>query len=211
MPYSSIKHESTDNRMTLTGTGHVTATPDIAVVRLGVQTTGDNLSVVQQDNAELSQVVLQSLQQLGVSNIKTFQYTIEKLYDFENNQRIDKGYSVRNIFEIQMSNMGQVGKVIDTAVNYGANVLDFINFEVSNPNQYYLQALNLAVMNAIQKARSIAENLGIMTMPMPTHITENSTAPMPYRNFAMPEGSFTTPIEPGTIQIEASVTIDFIF
>ncbi|MFA9378312.1 MAG: SIMPL domain-containing protein [Lachnotalea sp.] len=211
MTDSSIKHESDNNFMTLTGMGHVTVDPDIAVIRLGVQTTSDNLSTAQQENARLSQTLLQSLQQLGISNIKTFQYNIYKIYEFENNQRIDKGYSVRNILEIRMGNMNQVGMVIDTAVNNGANIVDFIDFEASDTNYYYLQALNFAVMNAIQKARSIGDNLGIATIPVPNHITENSTTPIPYRNLAMREGAFTTPIGPGNIQIEASVTIDFIY
>jgi uncharacterized protein YggE len=211
MPYSSIKRESEDNMMTLTGTGHVTVTPDVAVIRLGVQTTGANLSVAQQENAMLSQAVLQALQQLGISDIKTFQYSIDKIYDTENNQRIDKGYLVRNIFEIRTRAIDQVGKLIDNAVNQGANVVDFINFEASDTNYYYLQALNLAVINAIQKAKSIGNTLGINSVPVPNHITENSTAPVPYRNFAMREGAFTTPIEPGNIQIEATVTVDFIY
>jgi uncharacterized protein YggE len=208
---SSYKQESNDSFMTLTGTGHVSVVPDTAVIRLGVQTTSANLSTAQQENAMLSQAVLQSLQQLGITDIKTFQYNIDKIYDMENNQRVDKGYMVRNIFEIRTRNIDQVGTIIDNAVNNGANIVDFINFEVSDTNYYYLQALNLAVMNAIQKSRSISENLGIKTLPVPNHITENSTAPIPFQNFAMREGAFTTPIEPGNIRIEASVTVEFIY
>lgn len=211
MPYSSTNRESDENYMTLTGTGRVTVNPDVAVIRLGVQTTNDNLSAAQQENAMLSQAVLQSLQQLGIGDIKTFQYNIEKVYAYENNQRIDKGYEVRNIFEIRTQNIAQVGNVIDTAVNNGANVVDFINFETSDSNYYYLQALNLAVMNAIQKAKSISNTLGISNIPIPNHITENSTSPIPYQNFAMREGAFTTPIEPGNIRIDASVTIEFTY
>lgn len=211
MPYYSVKQDSNDNLMTLTGVGHVNVIPDTAVIRLGVQTTGANLSTAQQENAMLSQAVLQSLQQLGISDIKTFQYNIDKVYDMENNQRIDKGYMVRNIFEIRTRNIDQVGTLIDNAVNNGANIVDFINFEASDMDYYYLQALNLAVMNAIQKSKSISDNLGIKNIPVPNHITENSTVPIPYRNFAMREGGFTTPIEPGNIQIEASVTVEFVY
>jgi len=200
------------NIMTLTGNGRVTAIPDIAILRLGVQTTGEDLTLAQSENARISQTVLQALNQMGITDIKTFQYSIDKLYDYENGNRIDQGYSVRNILEIRMSNMNQVGAVIDTAVSNGANVVDFIDFEVSDTTDYYLEALNFALMDAYQKAKSISINLGLMMEPIPVKIDENSTSPIPYsRTYAAREGAFTTPIEPGNKQIEASVTVEFIY
>lgn len=204
-----------DNRinyscMTLLGQGKVTAIPDLAVLRLGVQTNGDNLADVQYENATITQAVLEGLRQMGVSDIKTFQYSIDKLYDFVDGNRIDRGYTVRNILEIHTNQMDQVGALIDNAVANGANVVDFISFEVSEPDFYYQQALNLAVLNAIQKAKSIAVNLGYPEDPVPTSITENSIAPTPYRQpYSLGEVA-ATPIEPGSKDIQASVTVDFL-
>lgn len=196
--------------MTMLGQGKVTAVPDLAVLRLGVQTNGVNLSDVQYENAAVTQAVLEGLRQMGVNDIKTFQYSIDKLYDFVDGNRIDRGYNVRNILEIHTNQMDQVGALIDNAVANGANVVDFISFEVSEPDFYYQQALNLAVMNAIQKANSIAMNLGYPENPVPTCITENSNAPTPYRqSFALGEVA-ATPIEPGSKDIQASVTVDFV-
>ncbi len=103
--------------MTLTGQGHVFAVPDTAVIRLGVQTTGDNLALIQSENARKIQGVIQVLKQLGVTDIKTFQYTIDKNYEYENGKQIDKGYTVRNILEIRTNNLQSVGNIIDSAVN----------------------------------------------------------------------------------------------
>ncbi|MHB8128382.1 MAG: SIMPL domain-containing protein [Mobilitalea sp.] len=200
------------NKMIVTGRGQVTVIPDLAILRLGVQTTGDVLSTAQSENARISQNVLTVLRQLGITDIKTYQYQIEKLYDYENGNRIDRGYSVRNIFEIRMDNMNLVGTAIDTAVNSGANVVEFINFEVADPDFFYQQALNLAVKNAYQKAKSISESLRVMINPIPILITENSAPPIPFSSMYMArEGTFTTPIEPGNKQIEASVTAEFIY
>jgi uncharacterized protein YggE len=199
------------NSMLLNGRGEVSAVPDIAVLRLGVQTVGENLQTIQAENGRISQAVLQALYQLGVTDIQTFQYDISKLIEYEEGRQIDKGYSVRNIFAISTDNMGQVGTIIDTAVENGANVVEFINFEVSDTNRYYLQALNLAIANAYEKAASIAENLGLHFKPYPRRITENSTPPIPFRAINMREGAFATPIEAGTNEIEASVTIEFTY
>lgn len=198
-----------DNIMTLAGKGQVTAEPDIAILRLGVETTGEKLTDIQEENARITQMVLESLHQLGISDIKTFDYTINKIIEYKDGNQIDKGYSVRNILEIRMSNLEQVGTAIDTAVSNGANIVDLIEFDVSDPNTYYLQALNLAIENAFQKANSIAANLGIMNEPVPVTITENVTFAVPLR--ANPEAAFATPIVSGTKQIEASVTVEFKF
>lgn len=195
--------------MTLTGQGQVTAVPNIATIHLGVQTTGENLTSIQNENARITQTIIQALQRMGVSDIKTFQYSIDKLYDYENGRQIDRGFSVRNVLEIRTSKIDMVGNIIDAAVNSGANVVELISFDVSNREYYYQQALNMAVMNAIQKSKSIAMNLGIQSDPAPVKIVENSI--LPIQPYFRQELAATTPIMPGTLKIEASVTIDFEF
>lgn len=211
MDNASKKNSNDYNTMILGGRGEVSAVPDIAVLRLGVQTVGENLQAIQTENAKTSQTVLQALYQLGVTEIQTFQYDISKLIEYEEGRQIDKGYSVRNILEIRTDNMGLVGTIIDTAVGYGANVVEFIDFEVSNTDRYYLQALNLAIANAYEKAASIADRLRLQINPAPRRITENSTPPIPFRAINMREGAFATPIEAGKNRIEASVTVEFTY
>jgi uncharacterized protein YggE len=195
--------------MTLTGQGQVTAVPNIALIHLGVQTTGENLTSIQNENARITQSIIQALQRIGVSDIKTFQYSIDKLYDYENGRQIDRGYSVRNVLEIRTSKTDMVGNIIDSAVNSGANVVELISFDVSNREYYYQQALNMAVMNAMQKSKSIAMNLGTQSDPVPVKIVENSI--LPIQPYFRQELAATTPIMPGTLKIEASVTVDFEF
>ncbi len=201
------------NNMTLTGKGQISVVPDVALIRLGVQTTGENLEEVQAENALLSQEVLEALREMGITDIRTIQYNIEKLYAYENDRRVDKGYSVRNILQIKLSDISQAGAVIDAAVSSRANVVEFITFEVSNQDSYYQEALNIAVDNAIDKALSIAENLGVPVNPIPIQITENSSVAIPFStSFDMRERAIaSTPIEPGNYQIEASVTVEFLY
>jgi Uncharacterized conserved protein len=199
-------------KMTLLGEGTVMTVPDMAIIQLGVQTQGENLEDIQSENARISQNVLKSLQQMGIKDIKTVQYTIDKNYVYENGMQIDKGYIVRNILEIRLKNIDQAGAVIDTSVANGANVIEYISFELSKPEFFYQEALNNAVMNAIQKATSIALYLGYPMAPVPVHITENSTQPIPSSQLrTFKEAVAATPIEPGQHQVTASVTIDFLY
>lgn len=211
MNQASTNHTLEHNTMILNGNGQVSAVPDEAVLRLGVQTEGENLQMIQANNGELSQAVLQALRQLGIDNIKTYQYNINKVYEFVDGKQVDKGYTVRNIFEIRTDDLSLVGAAIDNAVHYGANIVDLIQFEVSDTSSLYLEALNLAVADAYEKANSIAKGLGLQFSPYPRKITENSIPQIPFRTINMREGSIATPIEVGTHQIEASVTIEFTY
>jgi len=192
--------------MTLSGQGQVTAVPDTAVIRLGVQTSGENLAQIQAENARMVQSIIQALQRMGVNNIKTFQYSIDKVYDYDNGRQIDRGFSVRNIIEIRTNNLDMTGSIIDTAVNSGANVVDLISFDVANREYYYQQALNGAIRDAIQKSKSIAMNLNMSSEPIPVSITENSSMPIQPFRF---EFAAATPIIPGSMLVEANVTVDF--
>lgn len=210
MSKECIQQNINNGCMTLTGRGEVSVEPDMAVVRLGVQTTGDKLQDIQEENARLSQAVLLILRQLGVNEINTFQYQVDRLYDFQDGTRIDRGFSVRNILEFQTDQLDQLGYIIDSAVQNGANVVEFISFEISNLDYFYQEALNLAVENAIDKAKSVSSNLGYPMDPIPICITENGSVPIPFgQQFAMRDSLAVTPIEPGTKEIVAMVTVEF--
>ena len=205
MPDNNIHNKT----MTLTGHGQVALAPDTAIIRLGVETRGENLSQIQGENARISQSIIQVLQRMGVTDIKTFQYSIDRVFDYEDGRQIDRGFSVRNILEIRTNNLEAVGPIIDASVNAGANIVDLISFDISNRDYYYQQALNMAIMNAIQKANSITLNLGLPTSPVPVKIVENTAMPfMPVqREFV----AAPTPIMPGTLNVDANVTVDFVY
>lgn len=207
--YDNMDRENNYNTMIVTGRGQVTAMPDIVLIRLGVQTSGENLAFVQEENARSSQMVLEGLRQMGVQDIRTYQYIIDRIYDFDNNTRIDRGFSVRNVFEIRTDMLDMAGTIIDTAVSLGANLVDLITFEVSATDQYYLEALNLALMNGTEKARSMAEGFNTRLNPVPRRIVENSSPPVPLSRTFLREDIITTPIEPGTSNIQAFVTLEF--
>ncbi len=209
MPNS--REEQGIRKMIFTGTGQVSVNPDLAILRLGVQSTGEDVTQIQAENGRISQQILDALHELGINDIKTYEYQIEKMYDYENGQRIDKGYSVRNIFEIRTTELGQVGVIIDTAVQHGANVVDFINFDVENPEVYYQQALTMALNNAFQKAKTISSSLRIMFNPVPIMIKENGTPPTPFAPMYASREAYTTPIEPGSKQITANLTVEFAY
>lgn len=209
MAQSLTGNNYSNHTMTLNGQGQIMATPDLAVIRLGVQTSGYDLTQIQSENAQIIQRIIQTLSQAGIADIKTIQYKIDKLYEYKDGNRIDKGYSVRNILEIRTNDIYQAGDIIDTAVNMGSNVVESISFELSEPELYYQYALNMAVENAIQKAKSISTNLHQKLNPIPIRIIEGGSSPIPMQQFQREAAA--TPIVPGQLKIEASISADFLY
>ena len=199
----------TYNIMTLSGQGQITALPDTAVVRLGVQTSGVDPKKIQEANASASQAIVDALWEMGINNIRTVQYSVDKNYEYENGKQIDRGFTITSIMEIQTDQLDAVGTVIDTAIAAGANVVDLIAFEASDLSVYYQLALNKALMNAIEKARTISECLGLQTDLVPIRIEENSGGALPPLPFQRELAA--TPIIPGDMTIEASVTAVFAY
>jgi len=205
---NSIIYDPSQKRtMTLTGRGQVSLIPDMAVIRLGVELRGPDLEEVQVQNAKQSQALLEALGKMGISDVNTFQYTIDKHFENVNDTPVQRGYTVRNIYEIRIHDTDKVGTVIDEAVRAGANAVDLISFEASDPERYYLQALNLAVDEAIGKAKSIAGELDIQIDPVPVSITEVSS--MPISAMPLQREAANTPIIPGNITIEANINAEF--
>jgi uncharacterized protein YggE len=72
-----------------------------------------------------------------------------------------------------------------------------------------MTALNLAVENAIEKAKSIAHDLGVPVELIPVSITETSSMPRPIQPFQRELAS--TPVVPGTVTIEATISAEFAY
>lgn len=202
MPYNSL---------TLNGRGSLSVSPDLVVIRLGVETRGESLTQVQNENSIISNKILEGLNQIGIEDIETYQYFVDRIFDYQDGRQTDRGYIVRNIFQIINSNIQDAGLIIDTAVAHGANVVEFVSFQVSDVDTYYKKALSLAVKDAVDKAQYLEEHNNIVS-PSILKITELSSPPISFSDaFTLREGPMTTPIQPSTQEIQANVKIEFTF
>ena len=198
--------------MTVTGIGSLSITPDTVQIQLEVRTESMQLSQAQQENADLMNQVIESLLELGIDrdDIQTVAYNISPQYDYVEGQQIFRGYQVINSIDVTIKNIEQAGIIIDTAVQNGVNQVSNIRFTVENEQIPYQEALSLALRNALGKAQTIANTIQVKLDPQPIKIVETiREEPILYRSFAATEMSATTPIEPGQINIKATVEVQF--
>jgi uncharacterized protein len=197
----------------VSGEGEMVVSPNLATINLGVMTEGKEVIPTQQQNtAEINQVI-NSLISLGIprNHIRTFDYRIDSEYDFDQGKQIFRGYKVTHLLEVKIEDLGKIGKVIDTAVNQGANYVANVQFTTKNKDAVYQQALSAAILNAGQKAQTAASTLKVQLNPIPFHIIEKTAGFRPLENQAVTyvKGITSTQLEPGELTIKATVTAKF--
>lgn len=212
MYYAQVNQQATHTSrvITVTGNGQVKATPTSAQLQIEVQTQGNNVQVPQQENAIIMNQVIQSLVALGIprEQIQTTSYTITPLYQFEDGKQIFNGYEVINAVTVNVTNTDDLGLIIDTAIENGANRIASIQFNIDHTDAYYQQALRVALQNAQLKAKTIAETMHLPLQLLPIEIVEEQVnTPILYRS--MVDASGNTPIEQGQVAIQATVRVTY--
>ena len=196
--------------VTVTGTATIKASPDEAVVSLGVQTQANTAQGALSDNAAKMTKVLAALADQGIAkgDIATSYVSLYPTYG-PNGQEVT-GYQAQNQIDVTIRDLSKVGPVIDAAVGAGANLSNGITFQLSDQNQGMNQALADAVKNARDKAEALA-TAGNASLGDVITIQEGVPPvypPVPYdRAIASAGASTPTPIEPPTIQTQVTVTV----
>ena len=116
------------------------------------------------------------------------------------------GYEATNSVSATLRVLSKVGPVIDAAVDAGANQVSGPNLVRADSAGLYRTALRAAIANAKTKARTIAGASGLHLRRI-TDVSESSAAPTPMPLTKATDTS--TPVEPGTTQVEAAVTVTF--
>ncbi|ALC89979.1 hypothetical protein AM500_09480 [Bacillus sp. FJAT-18017] len=196
------------------GEGSVAASPDTATVTVGVSTEVQDLVQGQQQNARAVAAVIQSIQQTGIpsENIKTLDYRIESVYDYKDGVQTFRGYKITHLLQVTISDLEKVGTVVDTAVQNGANYISDIAFTAKRKEGLYNEALELAVRNSFNKAKTIAGAINVALDSVPVQVEENRIArPLMEYQVPMVKGATSTPIQPGQLLIEATITAIYSF
>ncbi len=201
--------------ITVSSTATVKASPDEAVVSLGVQSESAANTQAFAQNAKDMQAVLDALQQAGVpkSDVKT---TNLSLYKRSKDHGKTTVFVANNQVEVTIKNLSSVGSVIDAAVTAGADQVNDIRFQLADSNQIRTDALGQAVNGARQKADALASAAGVGVTGVVTIREDSSVFPSlrsPFSDQAVFAGALAgapTPIvPPNSLESRVSVTVVF--
>lgn len=204
------------NTITVSGEGVIKVKPDIAYINIGVETIGKNSQDAQIENKNKMTSIMSKIKSFKIKDddIKTIEYNIIAMreYDREKGKSIITGYMVRNVVQITIKDINNVGKIIDRVSEVGANYITNITFSVKDKEKYYLEALKMAMENAKNKGTAIADSFGVK-LDKPYKVIEmsnmNYSITGGYRDsFAyLKEKAVNTPISQGELEIRANVNV----
>lgn len=208
-----------DQTVTVSAVGRVTREPDQAQVTLAVENSAATADAAAEANASRAQRLVSALRRLGLreDQIKTISYQLIPEYDHSPDaprrspeERII-GYRAINMVRVTVDEIGRVGEVIDAAIAAGANRVHGVQFTLRDPAEARREALRAAVTEAQKEAETVATALGRGLGPV-LAVTTTGGFDRPVYAFqadvAMARAA-ATPIEPGTLDVTANVTVVF--
>jgi uncharacterized protein len=211
---SQVAAQEPLNVVVTTGEAVVQRAPDRAFVTIASEARAKASRDAQRLNAEAMAGVQQRLAQIGIARdaIRTLGVDLQQEFDFPQGRRVPREFVARNTIEVRIDDLARVGDVLDVAVQAGATATSNVRFDLRDRSGAEREALRLAVADAraraeaavagagraidrIVKVEDTRDNAVIVPRPMMAGLARADAPVAP------------TPVEAGTIEIRARVTL----
>lgn len=214
------KAEEPTAKITITGSGSVSVTPDMATLVSRVVTQDDNAKTALDQNSAAMRNVMKEITAAGIEkkHIQTSGFDISPVYG--NNRNLNNngyqtpkvvGYRVQNGVSVTVTDIEKIGPLLDKVVSSGSNDVGQIRFGISEPQKHMEQARKDAVADARAKAELYAQAAGVK-LGRVLSISEETSGRSPYPEMMMARAAkmdSAPPIEAGEETISASVNITY--
>jgi uncharacterized protein YggE len=197
------------------GEATVSAKPDQAIIDIGVVTQGATAASAATQNAKQTDAALADLHKILTprDQLKTTSYSVRPNYQTPKPGATATigGYTATNVVEVVLDDLSLVGNVIDAALQSGANNIQKLQVGLKNPQAIRSQALRDAAVQAKASAQAIAAGLGVQivrVLSAEEYSPADDVGRVNYQAKApLAPGAPTTPVEVGTVEVTAIVTL----
>ena len=199
--------------ITVTGTGKVTLTPDIAYISIGVHTENASATEAVSGNSTQAQAVITAIKGFGVADkdIQTTDVSINPQQQTDSNGKVTGIlYVVDNTVYVTVRDLTKLGDLLDSTVSAGANNINSIQFDVADKTAALSQARLAAVADARKQADELTKATGVTLDVVQSISYYDTTAPVTVQyaraDVAGPVAA-SVPVQAGSMQIYTTVTI----
>ena len=207
-----------EHTISVSGTGRVVITPDIADLRLGVTITKSTVKAAREANAAAMTKVITALKALGIAaaDIQTSGLNLQPVYDYNTNSNPPKliGYMLSNGVAVTIRDLDKIGDAVDDALEAGATSLDGVSFRVEDPTKAEEQARKSAMTMARAHADTLAESAGVRISGVASISESSAGTPFPVywgaERAAALSADTSTPVEVGTNEVLVTVTVVYV-
>lgn len=210
----SLAQTDTVPLIRVSATGTIDKAAERAVMTFGVETSAATANEAGRANAVAMDRLLGELRRLGsiIAALETSGYSVRPRYD--RNDRgsppTPTGYVVHNNVVVTVDSLTHAGRVIDLALESGANRAYGLSFQVRDPDAAYHEALTEALDQARRQAETLARAAGGALGPIISIETGGGyRPPRPLARARLEAMAADTPIEPGEASISATVTATY--
>ncbi len=205
--------------VSVTGSGHVSVTPDRFSFNATVQTIAPTVEEAVNENNTKVAAVIAALKNAGAKSeeIQTSNFSIYPQQDYSQQQqgKLPRvvGYQVSNSITVVKKQIADAGRLLQAAIAAGVNQTSGLSFSVSDSTRGRDEGLRAAFADARAKASLLAQAAGRTLGPAMTITEIGSQSPQPPR----PMGARVmaavvaepVPVESGTEELSFTVSVVF--
>ncbi len=202
--------------LSLSGTGTVTVSPDLATVSLGVEVEAPTADRALRANSARMSQIFAALEDIGIDkkDIQTSQLSLYPQWDNNVQKAGDAprvtGFVATNLLQVRVRDLPRLGMVLDALTKAGANRIQGISFGLFDPGPVLDAARKASVAEAVRKAGLYAEAANLTLGPIMSIDEAGVESAMPnFKMAAMAVASDAVPVAEGELTYSATVTIRF--
>jgi uncharacterized protein YggE len=207
----TVQPQPFQRTITVTGTGKVTLTPDIAYINIGVHSQDASASVAMTANSASAQAVIEAIKTAEVAekDIQTTNFSIYPQQQYDGNGKITGIiYMVDNTVYVTVRDLTKLGGLLDACVRAGANNVNSISFDVADKTAALSQARLAAVAEARKQADELTGATHVSLGDVQTISYYDSTPPITIQYARMEAApASSVPVQAGSMEITTTVTI----
>ncbi len=205
---------SADEKQTImvSGEARVTQTPDRFHFTVSLQEKGLHVSKLNKSISHKSELIVKKLldSEIKEEDIQALNVQLNPWYEYINNQRVHKGFVLTRQIKIKVKEVEKFDYLIDAVIKAGATGIDGFHYSLAQPRMSYLDALDLAVVDARLRAERLAYSVDAKVgkvISISERGASRSPAPMREKSLAMAESSGG--FMPGQVDVTAYVEVVF--
>jgi|TARA_B100001964_G_scaffold212468_1_gene248559 hypothetical protein len=207
------------NAVSVSGDASVEVEPDKAEIYVKIETFSESAQDAKDENSRLSDSVRKAMKKQGIkdNDMETTTFYLSPKYKYNRNtgESTLQGYTLTNVIRVTTKDVDDAGKLIDTAVDAGANGVDRVSFGLTKETekevsgQALVKAAQLAEDKATSLAKSLKINLGkiISVQESNFNLVRFDYAPM--AEAAVAEAKVSTEISPQKVEVTARVALAY--
>jgi hypothetical protein len=184
----NVRQQTPDqNRISVSGSAQLETVPDQVELTFAVVTNNTDPKAAQDRNAQIATKVTDALLAEGLSpqDIETVNYNLYPQQDWipKEDRYGPQYYRVENTIKVTTTQTKLAGRLIQVAVDAGANRVDNIAFTLTKEKEKEMRAkaLETASKNADSKAEALAKSLGVKKGKV-VSVSESNVYVTPYYN-----------------------------